>query len=152
VKALIQDLHGIKADASHYDAKLSVLASLVKDHIEQEERRIFQAARDSELDFSALGGQMDAYRAALRVRYELDVDGEELADYLSIRTILGALQGRANGTPAPSSIGRAGGLQLGKRVEPSALKPAPAKPRTRAVETTGQRRSRRSNRAPAGNS
>jgi hemerythrin superfamily protein len=151
-KALMQDLHGIKADAPRYDAKLSVLARLVKDHIEEEEGRIFEAARGSDLDLSALGSQMNAYRAALRVRYELDIGSEELADYLSVRAVVGAPESRVNGTPARSPMERARGPQRDARIEPSAPKPGPAKPRTRAVETTGQRRSRRSNRASAGNS
>jgi hypothetical protein len=151
-KTLMRDLHGIKADAPRYDAKLSVLASLVEHHIEEEERRIFKAARHSDVDLSALGGQMDAYGAALRVRYELDTSGEELADYLSVRTVVGAPAGRVNGTAAQSATGRARGLKPDGKADPRALKPGPAKPRTRAVETTGQRRSRRSNRASAGNS
>jgi hemerythrin superfamily protein len=151
-KALMRDLHGVKVDAPHYDAKLSVLAALVKQHIEEEERRIFEEARHADLDLSVLGGQMDAYRAALRVRYELAIGSEELAEYLSIHTVVGAPEHRAVDRSGRSRIGRTRARQPGAGGNSRALKPGAAKTRTRAAATTEQRGSRRASRPPAGNS
>jgi hypothetical protein len=145
-KSLMRDLHGAKADAPCYDAKLSVLAALVTHHVEEEEAWIFEAARESDLDLSALGGQMDAYRAALRMRYALDTGGEEITDYLSIGAVVGVPERKPNAQPGTNRLGSArarkprGGVTLG------APKSGPAKPRAPAV-TTGAGRSRRSNRA-----
>ena len=43
---------------------------------------MFQDARDSNLNLVAMGGQLDAYRAALESRYELDTDGRDLEAFL----------------------------------------------------------------------
>lgn len=50
---------------------------------------MFREARGSNLNLVAIGGQLDAYRAALESRYELDTDGEELDAFLSAPTIMG---------------------------------------------------------------
>jgi hemerythrin superfamily protein len=149
-RALMRDLHGARAGASHYDAKVAVLAALVKDHIRQEEFHMFELARHADLDLSALGGQVDAYRAALRSRYELDEDREELRSYLSARTVVNnAERKRTSGT---------GLNRMGRERRPRPDRDAASKtprPGSRGVPTAGPRRprrSRRSNRAAIGNS
>jgi hypothetical protein len=88
VRQLMADLNGMRADASHYDAKVKALSDLVKHHVGEEEGLMFEEARDSALNLSAIGGQLEAYKAALQSRYELDADGVELAAYLSAPTLL----------------------------------------------------------------
>jgi hemerythrin superfamily protein len=147
-KTLMRDLHGASADAPHYDAKVGVLADLIKRHIQGEEEQVFEEARLSDLDLSALGGQMDAYRAALRSRYELDTSGEDLAAYLAAGPVEDAAEHRS---PARSGLNRMRRPRRASRAEmsSSAPKPGAATARRRRLATTGQRRSRR---APAGNS
>jgi hemerythrin superfamily protein len=77
IRSLMADLHRTDVDASHFGAKVRSLAHLVQHHVEKEEAQMFQDARDSTLNLVAIGGQLDAYRAALESRYELDTDGRE---------------------------------------------------------------------------
>jgi hypothetical protein len=111
---------------------------------------MFELARHADLDLSALGGQVDAYRAALRSRYELDEDREELRSYLSARTVVNnAERKRTSGT---------GLNRMGRERRPRPDRDAASKtprPGSRGVPTAGPRRprrSRRSNRAAIGNS
>lgn len=149
-RALMRDLHSARAGASHYDAKVAVLAALVKQHIREEEGHLFELARHADLDLSALGGQLDAYRAALRSRYELDVDGEELRSYLAARTVVNSSErSRTSGTglnrmrrerrPRPDGDATGKASRTGSRSSPTGGQRRP-------------RRSRRSNRAAIGNS
>jgi hemerythrin superfamily protein len=89
IRKLMADLNRSNADASRFDAKMRNLAHLVEQHVEEEERQTFQQARASNLNLLAIGGQLDAYRAALESRYELDTDGKELEAFLSAPTVLG---------------------------------------------------------------
>ena len=149
-RALMQDLHGARAGASHYDAKVAVLAALVKHHIREEEERVFDLARHADLDLSALGGQMDAYRAALRSRYELDRDGEELRSYLTACTVVNNSERKRTSGTGLNRMGRE------RRPRPDGdATPKTSRSGSRDVPTGGPRRprrSRRSNRAAIGNS
>jgi hemerythrin superfamily protein len=149
-RALMRDLHGARAGASHYDAKVAVLAALVKDHIRQEEGHMFQLARHADLDLPALGGQVDAYRAALRSRYELDGDGEELRSYLSARTVVNNAERKRTSGTGLNRMGRE------RRPRPDGeAAPKTSRSGSRDAPTAGPRRarrSRRSNRAAIGNS
>jgi hemerythrin superfamily protein len=89
IRRLMADLNDSGADAPHFDAKVRALGELVTRHAHEEEAAIFDLARDSDLDLSALGGQLQAYRSALESRYELDTDGRELASFLSAETVVG---------------------------------------------------------------
>ena len=149
-RALMRDLHGARAGASHYDAKVAVLAALVKDHICQEEGHMFELARHADLDLSALGGQLAAYRAALRSRYELDPDGEELRSYLSARTVVNNAERKRTSGTGLNRMGR----ERRPRTDRDTASKTPG-PGSRGVPTGGPRRprrSRRSNRAAIGNS
>ena len=97
IRQLMADLNRTAADASHFDAKVRKLAQLVEHHVREEEGQMFQEARASNLNLVAIGGQLDAYRAALHSRYELDRDGEELQAFLSAPTIIG---GNASASPS----------------------------------------------------
>ena len=73
-------LNGAGAQASHFDSKVRGLADLVEHHIAVTEDRIFDKARNSDLDLVVIGTQLDAYRAGLQYRCDLDRDGTELED------------------------------------------------------------------------
>jgi len=92
IRGLMADLNRTRTD----DARVRSLALLVERHV-QEEGQMFQEARASNLNLVAIGGQLDAYRAALHSRYELDRDGEELQAFLSAPTIIG---GNASASPS----------------------------------------------------
>lgn len=87
IRTLMADLNQTSADAAHLDARVRSLAHLVEHHVEEVEGQIFQEARASNLNLVAIGGQLDAYRAALESRYELDTDGQELEAYLSTPSV-----------------------------------------------------------------
>jgi len=143
-RVLMRELHGLTAGASHYDAKVAALGATVQRHMQEEERQTFDLARQASLDLAALGGQMDAYRAALRARYELDPEGEELRSYLSARTVLSASERRRTTGTGLNRMGR-------ERRPPTAATHSQESARPRAVASNGERRqrpsSRRANRA-----
>ena len=55
VKFLLSELSEMEAGDDHFDSKVTVLAELVKHHVQEEEKEIFEALRDSELDLDDLG-------------------------------------------------------------------------------------------------
>jgi hemerythrin superfamily protein len=55
VKFLLSELSEMEAEDDHFDAKVTVLAELVKHHVREEEKEIFDALRKSELDLDDLG-------------------------------------------------------------------------------------------------
>lgn len=54
-KVLIAELEGMDGREDHYDAKFTVLAENVRHHIKEEENEVFPKAKDSTIDFQALG-------------------------------------------------------------------------------------------------
>jgi hemerythrin superfamily protein len=142
IRQLMADLYRPAADASHFDAKVRSLAQLVEHHVREEEGQMFQEARDSSLNLVAIGGQLDAYRAALESRYELDTDGEELAAFLSAPTVMG--------TAAPVSTYQYQPRRTSRSDETSAAE-GNGKPgrRSKGISTSGRRRARRSTRPEA---
>lgn len=141
IRQLMADLNRTAAYASHFDAKVRSLAQLVEHHVQEEERQMFQEARDSSLDLVAIGGQLDAYRAALESRYELDTDGEELAAFLSAPTVVGAAAPASTyHTPRRTSRGDATSAAKGNGKRGR---------RSKGISTSGRRRARRSTRPEA---
>jgi hypothetical protein len=132
IRSLMADLHRTDVDAPHFDAKVRSLAHLVQHHVEEEEARMFQDARDSNLNLVAIGGQLDAYRAALESRYELDTDGRDLEAFLATRTVLG---------PAASHTLMPTGKPAAKAAARKRGKPRRA---MNAISTSQRRRARRS--------
>jgi hemerythrin superfamily protein len=141
IRQLMADLNRTTADASHFDAKVRNLAQLVEHHVQEEEGQMFQEARASSLNLVAIGGQLDAYRAALESRYELDTAGEELAAFLSARTVVATAapvsashkprrSGRSDATSGPEGNGR-------------------RRRRSNGISTSGRRRARRPSRPEA---
>lgn len=57
-KVLIAELEEMKDSESHYDAKFTVLAENVRHHIKEEEGEMFPKAKDTDIDFDALGEEM----------------------------------------------------------------------------------------------
>ena len=55
VKFLLSELSEMEAGDDHFDSKVCVLAELVKHHVQEEEKEIFEALRESELDLDDLG-------------------------------------------------------------------------------------------------
>ena len=55
----------MEAGDDHFDAKVCVLAELVKHHVQEEEKEIFEALRDSDLDLDDLGQGVLARKAKL---------------------------------------------------------------------------------------
>ncbi|MDB5806508.1 MAG: hemerythrin protein [Betaproteobacteria bacterium] len=55
---LIAEIMGMRPGAGHYDAKVKVLASYVRHHVQEEQNRMFSKARQARLDMRALGEQI----------------------------------------------------------------------------------------------
>ena len=143
IRQLMADLNRTAVDASHFDAKVRSLAQLVEHHVREEEGQMFQEARDSSLNLVAIGGQLDAYRAALESRYELDTDGEELAAFLSTPTV--------RGTAAPASTYQYPKPRRTSRRDATSAAESNGKPgrSSEGISTWGRRRARRSTRPEA---
>jgi len=141
IRQLMADLNRTAAAASHFDAKVRSLAQLVEHHVQEEEGQMFQEARDSTLNLVAIGGQLDAYRAALESRYELDADGEELAAFLSAPTVVG--------TAAPASTYHKPRRTSRSEATSAAKGNGERGRRSKGISTSGRRRARRSTRPEA---
>jgi hemerythrin superfamily protein len=95
-KVLIAELEEMKDSESHYDAKFTVLAESVRHHIKEEEGEMFPKAKDTDIDFDALGEDM------LRRKEELISEGvPEPAE----ATMVGKSQGRGD-SPAKAARGK----------------------------------------------
>jgi hypothetical protein len=71
-KVLIAELLGSDPDAEFYDAKVTVLAEMIKHHVKEEEKRsegLFAQARDAGLDVEALGDRMAARKEQLKEQF-----------------------------------------------------------------------------------
>jgi len=55
IKVLLSELAAMKADDDFFKAKVTVLAELVKHHVEEEEKEMFKEIHDSDIDPEALG-------------------------------------------------------------------------------------------------
>jgi hemerythrin superfamily protein len=102
IRKLMADLYRSGPNTSHFEAKVRSLAYLVEYHVEEEESQMLPEARASNLNLFELRRQLDAYRAALESRYDLDADGTELAAYLCAPTVLGG----STTTSTPRSVHR----------------------------------------------
>ncbi len=79
VKFLLSELSEMEAGDDHFDSKVSVLAELVKHHVQEEEKEIFEALRKSELDLHDMG------RGVLSRKAEL-LKGPSLPDGMTLIT------------------------------------------------------------------
>jgi hypothetical protein len=136
IRMLLADLNRVSVDAPHFDAKVRGLAQLVEHHVSEEEGQMFQEARDSDLNLVAMGGQLDAYRAALESRYELDTDGRDLEAFLSTPTVVRIATAPASASRTPRPKGKSVTSVLGGNDK--------ARRRTKSIATSQQRRTRRS--------
>jgi len=57
-KVLIAELEKMTGDEAHWEAKFTVLAESIRHHIKEEEGKMFKEARQTGIDFEALGAQM----------------------------------------------------------------------------------------------
>jgi hemerythrin superfamily protein len=57
-KVLIAELMDSESDDKFYDAKVMVLAEMIKHHVAEEEKNLFPKARKAGLDMQALGAKM----------------------------------------------------------------------------------------------
>jgi Hemerythrin HHE cation binding domain len=72
-KVLIAELMGSSPDNEFYDAKVSVLAEMIKHHVKEEEKRsegLFAQARKAGLDGEALGEQLMTRKEALKAEIQ----------------------------------------------------------------------------------
>ncbi|HEX4329985.1 MAG TPA: hemerythrin domain-containing protein [Burkholderiales bacterium] len=58
VARLVAEIMRMRPGAGHYDAKVRVLASYVRHHVQEEQNRMFSKARQARLDMRALGEQI----------------------------------------------------------------------------------------------
>jgi len=58
IKILLAELSTMKADDDFFKAKVTVLAELVKHHVEEEEKEMFKEIHDSDIDPEELGKKM----------------------------------------------------------------------------------------------
>ena len=65
VKFLMSELSEMKAGDDHFDSKVCVLAELVKHHVQEEEKEIFESLRESDLDLDELGEEVVARKEEL---------------------------------------------------------------------------------------
>lgn len=74
-KVLIAELLDASSSDEFYDAKVTVLAEMIKHHVKEEERRskgLFAQARDAGLDLDALGKKLKARKEELMAAFETD--------------------------------------------------------------------------------
>jgi hemerythrin len=69
-KRLIAEIEGSDADDDYFDARVTVLAEMIKHHVNEEEQPggMFAEARDSAMDLRELGEQLKARKAELSTR------------------------------------------------------------------------------------
>jgi hemerythrin superfamily protein len=65
IKDLVSQLEAMRPGDDLFEAKVKVLSEYVKHHVKEEEGEIFPEARDSDIDFEALGKQLAARQAEL---------------------------------------------------------------------------------------
>jgi hemerythrin superfamily protein len=65
IKFLLSELSEMEAGDDHFDAKVCVLSEIVRHHVQEEEKEIFEALRNSELDLDDLGQGFSTRKAIL---------------------------------------------------------------------------------------
>jgi len=65
VKFLLAELGAMKPSDDHYDAKVTVLCELVKHHVQEEEKEIFEKLKNSDADLEELGDKFLERKAKL---------------------------------------------------------------------------------------
>lgn len=73
---LINDLQMMQAGDELFDAKFMVLSNYIRQHIEEEQDKIFPQAKDAKLDLIAMGEQLRQRKQELQQEMELTPDGE----------------------------------------------------------------------------
>jgi hemerythrin superfamily protein len=65
VKFLLSELAEMSAGDDHFDSKICVLGELVKHHVQEEEKEIFESLRESGIDLEALGEKVSKRKEEL---------------------------------------------------------------------------------------
>jgi hypothetical protein len=65
VKLLMAELAEMKPSDDHFDSKVTVLCELVKHHVQEEEKEMFEEIRDSDADLKELAVEVLARKAEL---------------------------------------------------------------------------------------
>ena len=65
VKFLLSELSEMSAEDDHFDSKICVLGELVNHHVQEEEKEIFEALRESDVDLEALGEKVSKRKEEL---------------------------------------------------------------------------------------
>jgi hemerythrin-like domain-containing protein len=76
-KFLIAELEQMEGDEDHWEAKFTVLAENVRHHIKEEEGELFPKAKETDIDFAALGEQLAQLKKRL-TRDGVPADAEAL--------------------------------------------------------------------------
>ncbi|MDQ6620786.1 MAG: hemerythrin domain-containing protein [Pseudomonadota bacterium] len=64
-KELIEQIQGMDASESHYDAKVKVLGEEIEHHVKEEQNEMFAKAKKTKLDLKQLGQEMFERKAEL---------------------------------------------------------------------------------------
>jgi hypothetical protein len=69
-KKLIAEIQGMSSEDDYFDAKVTVLAEMIKHHVKEEEQPggMFAEARKSAMDLASLGEQLQARKKELQAR------------------------------------------------------------------------------------
>ena len=65
-KHLIEQIQGMDADESHFDAKVKVLGEMIDHHVTEEREKMFPEARKSGLDLKAMVGELEDRKEQLK--------------------------------------------------------------------------------------
>ncbi|HEY9732197.1 MAG TPA: hemerythrin domain-containing protein [Drouetiella sp.] len=68
VKFLLAELGHMKPSDDYYDSKVTVLCEMVKHHVEEEEKEIFEKLKESDLDLKELGREFLDRKASLSAK------------------------------------------------------------------------------------
>jgi hemerythrin superfamily protein len=66
VKLLMSELAGMKSSDDHYDSKVTVLGELVRHHVREEEKEMFEQMNEADMDLEELGAAVAKRKAALK--------------------------------------------------------------------------------------
>lgn len=68
VKFLLAELGGMKPSDDHYDSKVTVLCEMVKHHVEEEEKEIFEKLKDSDADLVKMAQKFEERKSTLAAK------------------------------------------------------------------------------------
>ena len=76
-KQLIAQLEQLPPDGDHYDAMVTVLGEYIDHHVKEEEGEMFTKARKADVDAAALGEEIAARKAELKMELGIGEEDEQ---------------------------------------------------------------------------